>query len=175
MRAIAPLEHLRSRRAFRVSMDINHKIFFDEMPVPRFLVRMTEDKKYHVVEANQRAIEYFHRRREQIVNCDMESFIDNENVRHFEQAFQVCLRQKMPVTIQALPSLPGSVRVYGFWINPVVMDDGETVLMDVMAQPDTTDESILQRERDDAISLLTSIFDVSFGSKNCDFWKNGAP
>ncbi len=142
-------------------MDINHKIFFDEMPVPRFLVRMTEDKKYHVVEANQRAIEYFHRRREQIVNCDMESFIDNENVRHFEQAFQVCLRQKMPVTIQALPSLPGSVRVYGFWINPVVMDDGETVLMDVMAQPDTTDESILQRERDDAISLLTSIFDVS--------------
>ena len=143
-------------------MDINHKLFFNEMPVPRFLVKRREsDGAYCVVEANQRAVEYFHRRPEQIINCNMESFIDSENVRHFEQAFQVCIKQKMPVTIQALPSLPGSVRVYGFWINPVIMDDGETILMDVMAQPDTTDDSILQRERDDAISLLTSIFDVS--------------
>ena len=141
-------------------MDINHKLFFNEMPVPRFLVKKTEDGHYHVVEANNRAVEYFHRRPEQIIGCDMASFIDSENIRHFEQAFQVCMKQKMPVTIQALPSLPGSVRVYGFWINPVTMDNGD-VLMDVMAQPDTTDDSILQRERDDAISLLTSIFDVS--------------
>ncbi|MBL4589529.1 MAG: PAS domain S-box protein, partial [Alphaproteobacteria bacterium] len=142
-------------------MDINHKLFFETMPVPRFLVQLTDDGRYVVVEANQRAIEYFHRRRQQVVNCEMGSFIDHENVRHFEQAFEVCMKQKMPVTIQALPSLPGAIRVYGFWINPVTMGDGKTILMDVMAQPDTTDDSILQRERDDAISLLTSIFDVS--------------
>ncbi|MGB1076748.1 MAG: ATP-binding protein [Bdellovibrionales bacterium] len=142
-------------------MDIDHKIFFETMPVPRFLVEPTEEGHYRVVEANQRAIEYFHRRKDQVVGCEMESFIDSENVRHFEQAFEVCIKQKMPVTIQALPSFPGAVRVYGFWINPVVLSDGKTVLMDVMAQPDTTDDSILQRERDDAISLLTSIFDVS--------------
>ncbi len=142
-------------------MSIDHKIFFETMPVPRFLVEPMEDGTYKVIEANQRAIDYFHRRKDQIINCQMDSFIDHENVRHFEQAFEVCTKQKMPVTIQALPSLPGAVRVYGFWINPVLMPDGKKVLIDVMAQPDTTDDSILQRERDDAISLLTSIFDVS--------------
>lgn len=131
------------------------------MPVPRFLVKKTDDGHYVVIDANQRALEYFHRRRNQIVDCEMQNFIDSENVRHFEQAFEVCMKQNMPVTIQALPSFPGAVRVYGFWINPVMLSDGKTVLMDVMAQPDTTDDSILQRERDDAISLLTSIFDVS--------------
>jgi PAS domain S-box-containing protein len=38
---------------------------------------------------------------------------------------------------------------------------GEVALLDVMAQPDPSDDSIVQRERDDAISLLSSIFDVS--------------
>ncbi len=142
-------------------MNLDHKLFFDSMPVPRFLVQVTKQGDYRVVEANQKAVEYFQRQRSQIINREMSDFIDSENVRHFEQAFEVCLKQNVPVTIQALPSLPGAVRVYGFWINPVSMSDGKTILMDVMAQPDTTDDSILQRERDDAISLLTSIFDVS--------------
>ncbi len=140
---------------------IDHKILFDAMPVPRFLVEPGKDGHYTIKECNQRGLEYFSRKRDQIIGVPIVDFMDSENARHFEQAFEVCIKQKVPVTIQALPSFPGGIRVYGFWINPLLDIAGQAVLIDVMAQPDTADDSILQRERDDAISLLTSIFDVS--------------
>ena len=141
--------------------DIDHKILFEAMPVPRFLVKPAENGHYTIVECNQRALEYFSKKKENIIGKPMSDYIDSENARHFEQAFEVCMKQKVPVTIQALPSFPGGIRVYGFWINPLLDITGEAQLIDVMAQADTADDSILQRERDDAISLLTSIFDVS--------------
>ncbi len=139
---------------------IDHKALFDAMPVPRFLVR-PKGKHFVVEEANRRASEYFNTRDGFLIGRQVYDFMDSENARHFEQSFEVCLKQKVPVTIQALPSFPGGIRVYGFWINPLLDYTGEVVMLDVMAQPDQTDESILQRERDDAISLLTSIFDAS--------------
>ncbi len=139
---------------------IDHKRLFETMPVPRFLVAVVDDE-YKVVEINNRALEYFDRRRDTILGKSVEDFMDSENARHFNQSFEVCTGQKVPVTIQALPNLPGSIRVHGFWINPLLDDKGNVTCLDIMAQPDASDESILQRERDDAISLLTSIFDVS--------------
>ncbi len=139
---------------------IDHKQLFDTMPVPRFLVSVAGDE-YKVIEINDRALEYFDRRGEAILGKSVEDFMDSENARHFNQSFEVCSGQKVPVTIQALPNLPGSIRVHGFWINPLLDAHGNVTILDVMAQPDASDESILQRERDDAISLLTSIFDVS--------------
>lgn len=139
---------------------IDHKALFDAMPVPRLLIK-PEGKGFVVEEANNRAFDYFSRREEQIIGRHVHDFMDSENARHFEQAFEVCLKQKVPVTIQALPSFPGGLRVYGFWINPLLDLTGKVLMLDVMAQPDSADESILSRERDDAISLLTSIFDVS--------------
>ena len=139
---------------------IDHKALFDAMPVPRLLIK-PEGKHFVVEEGNRRAYEYFNRKEEQIVGRQVYDFMDSENARHFEQAFEVCLKQKVPVTIQALPSFPGGLRVYGFWINPLLDIMGNVVMLDLMAQPNSADESILERERDDAISLLTSIFDVS--------------
>ena len=139
---------------------INHKQLFETMPVPRFLVSVIDDE-YKVIEVNNRALEYFDRREDSILGHSVEDFMDSENARHFHQSFEVCVGQKVPVTIQALPNLPGSIRVHGFWINPLLDDEGNVCVLDIMAQPDASDESILQRERDDAISLLTSIFDVS--------------
>lgn len=140
---------------------IDHKALFDAMPVPRFLVVPHEGSRFVVTEVNRRALEYFNLPHDSMVNQPVSSFMDSENARHFEQSFEVCMKQKMPVTIQALPSFPGGIRVYGFWINPLLDITGRVVMLDVMAQPDSADDSILQRERDDAISLLTSIFDVS--------------
>jgi PAS domain S-box-containing protein len=140
---------------------IDHKALFDAMPVPRFLVKADASGHFVIEEVNRRALEYFNCREAQILGQPVSKFMDSENARHFEQSFEVCVRQKVPVTIQALPSLPGGLRVYGFWINPLLDVTGNVVLLDVMAQPDSSDDSILQRERDDAISLLTSIFDAS--------------
>ncbi len=139
---------------------IDHKALFDAMPVPRLLIK-PEGKHFIVEEGNRRAYDYFNRKEEQIIGRQVSDFMDSENARHFEQAFEVCLKQKVPVTIQALPSFPGGLRVYGFWINPLLDILGNVVMLDLMAQPNSADESILERERDDAISLLTSIFDVS--------------
>ncbi|MCB9984056.1 MAG: PAS domain S-box protein, partial [Rhodospirillales bacterium] len=47
------------------------------------------------------------------------------------------------------------------YISPIYGDDGEIESLDVIGQLDVADQSIVQRERDDAISLLTSIFEVS--------------
>ena len=140
---------------------VDHKALFDAMPVPRFLV-VPDDHDYFVVsEINRRALEYFGRKQEQILGYTVEDFMDAENARHFQQSFEVSVRQKMPVSIHALPSFPQGIRVHGFWINPLLDMHGNVALLDVMAQPDPSDDSIVQRERDDAISLLSSIFDVS--------------
>lgn len=140
---------------------IDHKALFDAMPVPRFLIQPDSRGQFIVTEINRRGLEYFNLAEDRIVNHPVSSFMDSENARHFEQSFEVCMKQKVPVTIQALPSFPGGIRVYGFWINPLLDMTGRVVMLDVMAQPDSADDSILQRERDDAISLLTSIFDVT--------------
>lgn len=140
---------------------IDHKALFNAMPVPRFLIKPDEKGRFTIVEVNHRTLEYFNCREEQILQHSVSNFMDSENARHFEQSFEVCMKQKVPVSIQALPSFPGGLRVYGFWINPLLDHTGNVILLDVMAQPDSSDDSILQRERDDAISLLTSIFDAS--------------
>lgn len=140
---------------------VDHRALFETMPVPRFLIGVQEGGGYRVLEVNRRGLEYFNRKEDAIINKPVSEFMDSENARHFEQAFEVCLRQKVPVSIHALPSFPGGIRVYGFWINPLLDLNGNVVVLDVMAQPDSSDDSVLQRERDDAISLLTSIFDAS--------------
>lgn len=140
---------------------VDHKALFETMPIPRFLVCPSDEGGFTVQEINRRGLEYFNRKENQIVGFHIAQLMDSENAHHFEQAFEVCLRQRVPVSIHALPSFPGGLRVYGFWINPLLDMSGKVVLLDVMAQPDSSDDSVLQRERDDAISLLTSIFDAS--------------
>jgi len=139
--------------------------FFDDMQIPRFVVKKTTDKKkgeqYEVVAANKLILGYFDLSKEQVVDKYVSDFMDAENALHFEQSFEVCLSKERSVTISALPGVPGKVRVYGFYISPVKNDKGETEYLDVIAQLDVADQSIVQRERDDAILLLTSIFEVS--------------
>ena len=90
---------------------IDHKALFDAMPVPRFLIQPDGQGQYLVTEINRRGLEYFNLSEDRIVNHAVSSFMDSENARHFEQSFEVCMKQKVPVTIQALPSFPGGIRV----------------------------------------------------------------
>jgi two-component system, cell cycle sensor histidine kinase PleC len=142
-------------------MIIDHQYLFETMPIPRLIMAPQADGRITVIDLNKRALEYLNKQRDQLVGKTVAEFMDSENARHFQQSFEVSLKHKMPVTIQAVPTFPGSMRVHGFWINPVMDERGMVQYLDIIAQPDATNESILQRERDDAISLLTSIFDVS--------------
>lgn len=140
---------------------LDYESMFMSMALPRLVVRPEESAVYRVVMANALAQRYFERTEEQLVGRDIREFMDDESVRHFLQTFAVCLSRRKTVSIQSLPTIPGGLRVYGFWINPVLDEAGEIVALDLLGQIDVKDQSILQRERDDAISLLASIFEVS--------------
>ncbi len=135
--------------------------YFKRMTIPRFVVEKGDENEYVVADINDVALKYFDMSADQIVGRKISSFMDQGNAQHFNQSFEVCASKKKSVTIQALPGVPGKVRVYGFYISPILNDDGEIDYLDVIGQLDVADQSILQRERDDAISLLTSIFEVS--------------
>ena len=57
--------------------------------------------------------------------------------------------------------MPKKIKVYGFYISPILNEDDEVEYLDIIGQLDIADQSIIQRERDDAVLLLTSIFDAS--------------
>ncbi len=130
------------------------------MPVPRFIVEVRGVNQFHVADANDLVVRYFGVEREQVVDHDIADFMDPEHVQHFRQSFEVCCSKKKSVTVQALPDVPNPVRIYSFYISPIMDAAGTIQYLDVIGQLDVTDQSILQRERDDAISLMTSIFEV---------------
>lgn len=125
------------------------------------VVGLSKQNNYQVLDANKQILDYFNHEREQVIGHAIHDFMDHENSRHFEQAFEVCLSKKKLVTVQALPGVPGNIRIYSFIVSPVLNDKGDVEALDILGQPDVSDQSILQRERDDAILLLTSVFDVS--------------
>jgi two-component system, cell cycle sensor histidine kinase PleC len=140
---------------------INHESLFKTMPIPGMVVMFEQKAGFVVVDANDQALRYFGSTADKVIGMPIQRFMDADNARHFEQAFEVCLSKKRLVTVQALPGIPSSVRVYNFIVSPVFDDDGHILYLDILGQPDVSDQSILQRERDDAILLLTSVFDVS--------------
>ncbi|NCC22001.1 MAG: PAS domain-containing sensor histidine kinase [Alphaproteobacteria bacterium] len=140
---------------------VDYSVLFESMPVPRFIVRSDGLGGYFLIGANRKALQYFDRDRKHVVGYKLEEFLDRDNVRHFRQSFEVCYKHKRSVSIQSLPGLPGGMRVHGFIVSPVIDDQGNIDFLDVIAHADSSDHSMLQRERDDAISLLSSIFDVS--------------
>lgn len=141
--------------------DIAHEDLFRLMPIPRMIIRADADAGFPVSDINDKALLYFDKEKPQVAGKQISAFMSSEHVSHFVQSFEVCIKKKKTVTIQALPGFPGNVKLYGFLISPVENEEGTVTHLDVIAQPDTSDQSILQRERDDAISLLTSVFDAS--------------
>lgn len=141
-------------------VDIDYAHLFKQMPVPRMIVRPEDGGVYRVIKANDLAIRFFNDQK--IEGLSISAFMDSENLRQFEQSFAVCASRKKNVSMQSLPSVPGQrLTVFGFWVSPVLGKKGELLFLDVVGQMDARDQSALQRERDDAISLLASIFEVS--------------
>lgn len=135
---------------------------FQMMPIPRLVIGVEGNNSFRALKINNQALKYFDCPEDQIIGHKISEFMDTENARHFDQSFRVCISRKRTVTIQALPTLYGGVKIYGFWISPVLDEvSGKVLYLDVLGQIDVRDQSILQRERDDAMSMLASIFEVS--------------
>lgn len=139
----------------------HYQNLFQKMAIPRFLICVDEYQEFKFDDVNDLALKYFDLEYDQVIDKKLSDILSSESVMHFEQSFEVCIEKKRSVTIQALPSMPGGIRVYGFYITPILDEKGNVSHLDVIGHLDVADQSILQRERDDAISLLTSIFEVS--------------
>lgn len=143
-----------------MTAEIDQNLLFDDMPVPRFILRLTGDD-FVIAAANHRAASYFNTSREDLIGKDLADAIDADSLRYFRESLDAAIRTRQPVISKTAPSFPVGLRLGGFWVSPVPDADGTVSLLDVMAVPAGSDTISLQRERDDAISLLTSVFDVS--------------
>ncbi len=138
---------------------IDHKALFYQMPVPRFLTQKSgEDFIIHML--NDEAKKYFNKPDEELVGLSIFEVFPQKNAFLMAESLKVCLKKKTAVSVPPMPSFPGNGRAMGFWINPILKGD-QVIYLDVIAQPTATEGSVVQRERDDALLLLTSIFDVS--------------
>ncbi len=139
---------------------MDHKLLFDRMPVPRIIVEH-KGGEFRLASLNDKACEFFGKVEKDVLGKTLDILLDHENAQHILHSLNVSVKRQKPVTIQSLPTFPGNAQVPGFWINPIMDKKGKVTLLDIIAQPNLTDDSALQRERDDALLLLTSIFDVS--------------
>ncbi|MEM6812303.1 MAG: ATP-binding protein [Pseudomonadota bacterium] len=139
---------------------VNYEAIFDQMPVVRFVIEQRKDR-FFVIAANDLAIQFFDRDEDGVIDHSIDDLFNPANAKRMSDSFAACIEKKSPVTIPSLPSFPGHMRVPGFWVNPIYDKNDDLMWLDVIGQPNVTDSSIVERERDDALLLLTSIFDAS--------------
>lgn len=136
------------------------KIFRDS-PLARMVIYRSKENTFFVCDANKAALDYFRTDKGDITTKSVGEFLDIANTDHIVQALNICFQSKVPISIQVLPKLPGSLQVQSFMLNPVKGDDGDVLYVDMQARPPATDQAAIERERDDAISMFTTVFDVS--------------
>lgn len=140
---------------------IDHKALFDAMPVSRFVLQAGEGGGYIIVRVNERAVRWFGKLKQDIEGRMLSSILDEDSARDIARALDDALAQKKEISFKFSPAIPDGQQMGSFIINPVADEKSGGVLLDVMALPGSGDQASLRRERDDAISLLTSVFDVS--------------
>ena len=141
--------------------DQNFRELFNKSPMVRLIVEVEQDGRCVYVAANEAAAVYFGKAKNEIEGRTSADILDESAAEQIEQSYKAAIRTKKPSTVSILPRFQGGMRVQAFIVNPITDISGRCVLLDVMARPDALDHMQLQRERDDAITLMTSLFDAS--------------
>lgn len=138
------------------AQDIDYKSLFKDSRLPGFVVEMGGDGVCLLLDVNHGADIYFH-----VTGVSENSLRPGERLdavlpRILIESLESVVRSKRPAVFKEATVLPGGLKLGGLLLDPL---DGGVVY--VSALPADLETDSLQRERDDAISLLTSIFDVS--------------
>ena len=136
--------------------DIDYKEFFGDTPLPSFVITVTGEGGYVLADVNQAAGTYFASEADHSEGKALETLIDPAILPHFKRAIEAVRKDGKPVTIQISATLPGGIRLGSFLANPLAPD-----VIHFLGIPGEEEADGLLQERDDAISLLTSVFDVS--------------
>jgi len=126
------------------------------MPLPSFVIRVTDEGDYQLSGVNASAKHYFNRQDTDVEGQKPESLINPAVLPHFIEAVNVVRQSGKAMIIKAISIMPTDLRLGSFLINPL-----ESNLVHIMGVPAEQGRDGLLQERDDAISLLTSVFDVS--------------
>ncbi len=147
----------------RINKTPDFNRLFNIMPEPRLIVEVIDRNPGLVVQCNNNARAYFQHDKKAIIGRKFSDLVSSESALHLDQSFQVCISRKQVVSIQILPLLDGQgMRVHRFWVCPILDDEtGDVAFLDIVGQVEIKDGSVLQRERDDALMFLASIFEVS--------------
>jgi len=89
---------------------VNHEALFNQMPVTRFLIEKSGDK-FVVCDVNKLALEFFNKKREDIVGKAIEELFIESNARRMAESLKVCISKKTAVTVPPLPSFPGNINL----------------------------------------------------------------
>ena len=142
--------------------DKGFRNFFLKSPIARLVISVEGGGRCVYAEVNAAAAAYFDLPRDKMLGHTPEELFDSDVAEQISQSYASCIKTRRPVTFNAVPRVPGGIRVQAFILNPIFDEQGkDVVFIDVMARPDVVDSVQLQRERDDAIMLLTSLFDAS--------------
>lgn len=140
----------------------DYESLFETMPTARLIVRPDCQQDYIVERMNKKAAGYFGVDVSSGKNLTLLDLFDPDNANQLLQALEVALRKKTRVTIQTLPTAPElEEHIPGFWITPILDDEENVTYLDIVGRSSMTGQKVLQDERDDALILLTSIFDMS--------------
>ncbi len=136
--------------------ETDFKALFGASPLPSFVVRMTENEGFLLVEANEGAKSYFKSGDKDIIGKPLKPYLSVTVLPHFLESFDLVRKEAASKVVHTSATLDNGVHLGGFILNPLGDD-----LVHIMGIPADSESGSLQQERDDAISMLTSIFDVS--------------
>lgn len=141
-----------------MNSEIFHRVFLAS-PIPQVLVRK-KGEDFTILMANEAMAGYLHEE-SALEGRAFTDFLEKRNATHVKRALDVCRSSNLPVTIQVVPKIPHAVKVYSFVVNPLEIEGEAGIILDILARPASADQDSLKKERDDAISLMTSVFDAS--------------
>lgn len=125
-------------------------------------MKVLDDGGFTLLDANEAACRYFSKEKKDLLGKPLSGFILPEDVMYFQDFFALVRDKGESGKLKLNSEMPDGFRLSGFWIVPVFHKETNAVdMMNVLATPASSAALTLQQERDDAISLLTSVFDVS--------------
>lgn len=141
-------------------MNIYEEIFLTS-PVPRLIAKKQGEKDFVFEAVNRAATRYFSLSETDIIGKTPKALFDNELGDFFIQALRTAIRAKKTLTVQSIADYVGDPEIQAFIFNPLTNDNGEVERIDIIARMNLPHNIQLRKERDDAVSMLTSIFDTS--------------
>lgn len=137
-----------------------YQSIFQNFPSPRLLLEVGPE---HIIirDANLEACTYFECKAEDLLDKMPAEAFENNVAEHIIQSCKSCIKTGKAVSINIAPNFPGGVRMQAFTLSPLPTEDKDITVIDMIAGPEEAGAQDIQRERDDAILLLTSLFDAT--------------